>query len=131
MSSDPPLAESDIISVLLFNQTASELDSSDTSSVASTQSAVANRALGIFTILTLSSTPIEAVNFNPATGIYSARVKLGNGLTATVGTDWDKSQEVALRKRLGRNFVLSTVFQTDQATNEQSTKTLIEWFKRY
>ncbi|MBC7397031.1 MAG: translocation/assembly module TamB domain-containing protein [Bdellovibrionales bacterium] len=131
MTSSPPLAESDIISVLLFNQTSAELDTSDTSSVASTQSAVANRALGIFTILTLSSTPVEAVNFNAATGVYSARVKLGQGLTATVGTDWDKSQEVALRKRLGRNFVLSTVFQTDQNTNAQTTKTLIEWFRRY
>ncbi len=131
MTSSPPLAESDIISVLLFNQTAAELDSEDTTSVASTQSAVANRALGIFTILTLSSTPIEAVNFNSSTGIYSARVKLGKGLTATVGTDWDKSQEVALRKRLGRNFVLSTVFQTDENTNQQTTKTLIEWFRRY
>lgn len=132
LSSNPPLEDSDIVSVLLFNQTTAQLDSTDqNSSVASTQAAVANRALGLFSILALSSTPIEAVNFNPATGVYSARVKLANGLTATVGTDWDKSQEVALRKRLGRNFVLSTILQNNPDTNTETRKTLIEWFKRF
>jgi hypothetical protein len=130
-SSEPPLEQGDIISVLLFNQTSAELDTDQTSSVASTQSAVTSRALGLFSILALSSTPVEAVNFNPATGIYSARVKLANGLTATVGTDWDKTQEVALRKRLGKNFVLSTILQSDPETNSETRKTLIEWFKRF
>jgi hypothetical protein len=131
MSSDPPLDQGDIISVLLFNQTSAQLDTDQTSSVASTQSAITSRALGLFSILALSSTPVEAVNFNPATGIYSARVKLANGLTATVGTDWDKSQEVALRKRLGKNFVLSTILQSDPVTNSETRKTLIEWFRRF
>jgi hypothetical protein len=58
-------------------------------------------------------------------------VKLANGLTATVGTDWDKTQEVALRKRLGKNFVLSTILQSDPETNSETRKTLIEWFKRF
>ena len=131
LTSDPPLAESDIISVLLFNQTSSQLDTDQTSSVASTQSAVANRALGLFSILALSSTPVEAVNYNSATGVYSVRVKLANGLTATVGTDWDKTQEVALRKRLGKNFILSTILQSDPGTNSETRKTLIEWFRRF
>jgi hypothetical protein len=131
LTSDPPLDQSDIISVLLFNQTATELDSDETNSVASTQSAVTSRALGLFSILTLSSTPVEAVNFNPSTGIYSARVKLANGLTATVGTDWDHNQEVALRKRLGKNFVLSTILLNDPDTNTQTREALIEWFKRF
>ncbi len=130
-SSTPPLPESDIISVLLFNQTTAELDPDQTNSVASTQAAVANRALGLFSIFALSSTPIEAVNFNPASKIYSARVKLASGLTATVGTDWEKAQEVALRKRIGKNFVLSTIFQTDPDTNSETTKTLLEWFRRF
>lgn len=131
LASEPPLNQSDIISVLLFNQTTAELDSDQTNSVASTQSAITNRALGLFSILALSSTPVEAVNFNPSTGIYSARVKLANGLTATVGTDWDRNQEVALRKRLGKNFVLSTILESDPETNNETRKTLIEWFKRF
>ncbi len=135
LTSDPPLEDSDIVSVLLFNQTAAELDSDQTNSVASTQSAVTNRALGLFSVLALSSTPVEAVNFNPTTGVYSARVKLANGLTATVGTDWDKTQEVALRKRLGKNFVLSAILETDidPITNSstETRETLIEWFRRF
>ena len=90
-----------------------------------------NRALGILSIFALSSTPVEAVNFNPASRVYSARVKLASGLTATVGTDWEKAQEVALRKRLGNSFVLSTIFQTDPDTNSETTKTLLEWFRRF
>lgn len=130
-SSEPPLAESDIISVLLFNQTTAELTPDESGSVANTQAAVANRALGLFSIWALSSTPIEAVNFNPSTKVYSARVRLANGLTASIGTNWENTQEVALRKRLGRNFVLSTSVQTDKETNTESKKTLLEWFKRF
>jgi|GEM_PF-3360213 len=130
-SSEPPLSQADIISVLLFNQTTSELTPDESNSVANTQAAVTNRALGLFSIWALSSTPIEAVNFNPSTKVYSARVKLANGLTATIGTDWENTQEVALRKRIGRNWVLSTMVQTDKETNTESKKTLLEWFKRF
>lgn len=131
LTSSPPLAESDIISVLLFNQTAAQLDSDESSSVGSTQSAIANRALGLFSIMALSSTPVEAVNYNAGTGVYSARVKLADGLTASVGTDWERTQEVALRKRIGRNFVLSTILQTDSGDTGDTRKTLIEWFRRF
>jgi hypothetical protein len=130
-TSEPPLDQADIISVLLFNQTTSELTPDESGSVANTQAAVTNRALGLFSIWALSSTPIEAVNFNPSTKVYSARVRLANGLTASIGTDWENTQEVALRKRLGRNWVLSTSVQTDKETNTESKKTLLEWFKRF
>jgi hypothetical protein len=131
MSSEPPLAQADIISVLLFNQTTGELDPDQSSSVASTQAAVTNRALGLFSMWALSSTPIEAVNFNPSTRVYSARVRLASGLTASIGTNWENTQEVALRKRLGKNFVLSTSVQNDKETNTESKKTLLEWFRRF
>jgi hypothetical protein len=38
---------------------------------------------------------------------------------------------VALRKRLGKNFVLSTVLQADSETTDDARKTLIEWFRRF
>ena len=131
MLSEPPLADSDIISVLLFNQTTAELTPDETSSVSNTQAAVENRALGLFSIWALSSTPIEAVSYDPGTHVYSARVKLSNGLTATVGTDWENNQQVALRKRLGKNFVLTTSFQNDHEDNTNTTTTLVEWFRRF
>lgn len=131
LTSSPPLNEDDIVSVLLFNDVTSALDQDQSSSVGSTRSAIANRALGLFSILALSSTPIEAVNYNAATGVYSARVRLASGLTATVGTNWDQTQEVALRKRLGRNFVLSTVLQSPSGDSEDTQKTMLEWFRRF
>lgn len=131
LTSSPPLSEEDIVSVLLFNDVTSSLDQDQSSSVGSTRSAIANRALGLFSILALSSTPVEAVNYNTATGVYSARVRLASGLTATVGTNWDQTQEVALRKRLGRNFVLSTVLQSPSDSSEDTQKTMLEWFRRF
>ena len=131
LTSEPPLDQNDIISVLLFNQTSAEISPDEDSSVANTQSAVENRALGLFSIWALSSTPVEAVNYNASTHVYSARVRLANGLTASVGTDWEKTQEVALRKRLGKNWVLSTVLEQDPTTSEETGKTLLEWFRRF
>jgi hypothetical protein len=139
-NSDPPLEQSDIISVLLFNQTSAQLSPDESSSVGQTQSAVANRALGLFSLWALSSTPIEAVSYNAVSHVYSARVHIANGLTATVGTDWDNNQQVALRKRLGKNWVLSTIFQNQDTpatsdatttTTSGSTETLIQWFRRF
>ena len=134
LASAPPLEDSDIVSVLLFNQTSAELTPDESSSVTNTQAAIANRALGLFSLWALSSTPVEAVSYNPSTHVYSARVKLANGLTATIGTDWENAQQVELRKRLGKNFVLSTILetQTDAINGEtDSKKALIEWFKRF
>ena len=131
LSSEPPLSDGDIISVLLFNQTSAELTPDETGSVSNTQAAIENRALGLLSIWALSSTPIEAVSYDPGTKVYAARVKLANGLTATIGTNWENSQQVTLRKRLGKNFVLSTQFLNDHEDNTNTAMTLIEWFKRF
>lgn len=130
LASDPPLPEDDIISLLLFNQTTAELDSDQSSSVSDTQAAVANRAMGLFSIWALSSTPVESIQYNPSTEVYSARVRLADGFTATVGTEWERAQEVGLRKRIGRRWVVSTLFQTDQ-DGKRSQNVLLEWFLRY
>jgi len=130
LTADPPLPESDIVSLILFNQMTAELDSGSSNSTNDTRTAMTNRAIGFFSFWVLSSTPVESVNFDSTTGVYSARVKLPGGLSATVGSNWDKAQEVGIRKRLGRRWVLSAdvVTNSDGETRQES---MVEWYKRY
>jgi hypothetical protein len=131
LSSEPPLDKTDVLSVLLYNQTTRELNPDNSTSVAETRSALANKAIGLFSVIALSSTPIDAVTYDANTGVYSARVKISDGLTATIGTNWDKTQTLAFRKRLGKNFVLSTLVESNSDSDSNSGKTLLEWVRRY
>lgn len=130
LSSDPPLSEDDIVSLILFNQLSSDLDSGGASSVQDTRSAISKRAVGFFSFWVLSSTPVESVAYDPTTHVYSARVKLPGGFTATVGSDWENAQEIGLRKRLGGKWVVTAGSVTDSkgVTTQES---MIEWYNRY
>lgn len=130
LTSEPPLSQDDIISLILFNELSSELDSGSTDSVENTQSAMTKKSIGFFSFFVLSSTPVESVNYDSVTGQYSARVKLPGGFTGTVGSDWDKAQEVGIRRRLGGKWVISAGFGTD-AEGESRQESMIEWFHRY
>lgn len=130
LKSDPPLSNDDIVSLLLFNQLSSDLDSESSDSVQDTQVAISKRALGFFSFWALSSTPIEAVSYDPATQIYSARVSLPGQLSATVGSDWEESQIVGLRKRLSGKWSVSTEYRTF-SDGRSRQETMVEWFTRY
>lgn len=130
LTSEPPLSEEDIVSLILFNELSTNLDTTSTDSVQDTQAAMTKKTIGFFSFFVLASTPIESVNYDPTTQQYSARVKLPGGFTGTVGSDWDKSQEVGLRKRLGGKWVISATVGTD-TEGEQRQETMIEWYHRY
>lgn len=95
-----------------------------------TQSVMTKKSIGFFSFFILSSTPVEIVNYDSVTGQYSARVKLPSGFTGTVGSDWDKAQEVGIRRRLGGKRFISAGFGTD-AKGESRKESMIEWFHRY
>ena len=130
LTSQPPLSEEDIISLLLFNEISSELEPENQKAVTDTESAVSKRALGFFSIWILSSTPVESVNFDPSTQIYSAKVKLPGGLTAQVGSDWNRAHEFELRKRLSKRWAITTGLKTDEDDNK-SQESFLEWLYRY
>ena len=130
LSSEPPLAQEDIISLLLFNQLSNQLDASDSQSAQSTQSAITSRALGIFSLFALSSTPIESINYDPTTQTYSARVKLTGGVTAEVGSNWDKAQVYGLRKSIGKDWILSTTVRSEEG-NRPVNESFLDWYRRF
>ena len=130
LSSDPPLSEDDIISLILFNELSSELDSTSTDSVANTNAAMTKKTIGFLSFFVLASTPVESVNYDSSTNQYSARVKLPGGFTGTVGSDFDKTQEVGLRRRLGGQFVIKVGYGTN-ALGETTQDSMVEWYHRY
>ncbi len=130
LTSEPAFDEDDIVAMLLFNERASDLDDGSKRSVEDTRMAVSRKSLGFFSFFVLASTPVESVAYNPTTRVYSARVRLPGGFSATVGSDWDKTQEVGLMKRLGGKWILSVGTSTD-AEGSSRQESMIEWWNRY
>ncbi|RYZ66356.1 MAG: hypothetical protein EOP09_12815 [Proteobacteria bacterium] len=130
LTSEPAFDEGDIVAMLLFNERASDLDDSSKRSVEDTRQAVSRKSLGFFSFFVLASTPVESVAYDPTTRVYSARVRLPGGFSATVGSDWDKTQEVGLMKRLGGKWILS-VGSTTNSDGVSSQESMVEWWNRY
>ena len=131
LKSEPEFSEDEIVSMLLFNERASDLDDNSKRSVEDTQQALRRKSLGFFSFFVLASTPVESVAYDPTTKVYSARVRLPGGISATVGSDWDKTQSLDLMKRLGGKWILSVGTSTDNVTGQSKQESMIEWWNRY
>jgi len=129
--SDPPLEREQIISVLIYGRTFDELNTDKSQSVSAVSAAAADRAIALGSLFLLASTPIESVGYNPATGEFSAKVKLAQGTSLSLGTQEGKTQEVGLKKNIGGNWILNTYFENNSDKGNQSGGALMEWYKRY
>jgi hypothetical protein len=144
-SSEPALGKQDIISVLLFGKTSSDLDSDQSDSVGNTGAAVSERTLGLASLYLLSATPIQSVGYDPATGSVSTVVTLGSGTSLMVAGNQSSAPTVGIRKRLGRNFSITTEVTntgmdtsgslltntTAAQTGAEAVAALLEWRHRY
>ena len=122
LSSFPSLPRDEIISLLLYNRRSNELASFDRASVGSTEDAISNRALGLFSIWAFASTPIDSVLYDPQTKTYSAVVSLPGGTSVSIGTDWDRLNNLSFRKRLNSTWAVVTTFEP---TEEDSKETIM------
>ncbi len=129
LRSDPPLSRSDIISVMIYNRTADDLDRFQTESVGGAEAAFADRALGLVGIWAFASTPIESVSYDSRTGTYRAQIALPGGVKFDIGTDWERVQNLSLRKRITKYWMLVTSYQPGTDENEGVGDVLIqrEW----
>lgn len=135
LTSDPPLSDADAMSVLLFGQTASELDSGESDSLAGTQAAVANRAVNLASMYLLATTPIESVGYDPVSNTVSARVRLRDGTTLQMKSSGRGVAGVGLRQRLGGPWSVRTEIENmnnnSSTDEERSASAVLEWSKRY
>lgn len=132
LTSDPPLSEQDALSVLLFGRTASEIDSSESESLAGTRAAIANRAIGLASMYLLATTPIESVGYDPVNNTVSTRVRLRDGTTLSVKSGTRGVAGLGLRQSLGGPWSIRTEIENlEQQQTERSASAVLEWSKRY
>lgn len=130
LQSDPPMERDQIISLLLFNKAPSELDPSQQESVGHTQNALASNAFGLASLYLFASTPIEYVGYDPAARSYSVRFSLPGGASMEVGSDFDETRHLRVRKRLASHWALQTEVRSQEAEGNAVT-TFLEWFNRF
>jgi hypothetical protein len=130
LSSQPDLPRSEIISVLLFDRTSNQLVSADSETVGSFEAALADRAIGLFGLWAFSSTPIRSFSYNAITKVYAATLQLDEGLTAQIGTNWESTTSLEVRKRLSRRWVLTASWAPSQE-EEEIGKVVLQWERRF
>ncbi len=130
LSSEPELSRSDIVSVLLYDRTSDQLVSADRETVGSFEAAISDRAIGLLGLWVFASTPIRSFSYNPLTKVYSATVKLAEGTTASIGTDWEEAAQLEVRKRVTRRWVLTASWAPSDS-KEQLGKLVLQWEKRF
>lgn len=128
--SDPPLSRQQILSVLLYNKSLQQLADEEKSTASQMDQALLNNAFGLLSLFFLSSTPIESVYYDPTTQSYTAQVRLDDQTSLSLGSDFEKSQQFTLRRRLGGPWSISTELEQTEDANDVVT-TLVEWFKRF
>ena len=62
----------------------------------------------LISLYLFASTPIQSFDYNSSTGIFSAKVKLGEKTSRLVGTSGGKLAAVGVRKRLGKRWAITT-----------------------
>lgn len=129
-SSNPDLPRSEIINVLLYDRTSDQMLSTDVETSGQVEAAVADKAIGLFGIWAFASTPIRGFSYNPSTKVYTATVELADDVTASVGTKWESSTQVELRKRVSRRWMLTAAW-TPADEGAPSSKLVLQWERRF
>jgi hypothetical protein len=126
----PPLTEEQMISAILYGQPFGDLDTTESSAVANTSAALAQKSVALGSLFLLASTPIESVSYNPDTGAFSAKVRLSEGTLLNVTTQ-EQKQQFGIRKNIKGNWVVNTYIENDTEARKQRGVALFEWMKRY
>ena len=104
--------------------------SADRETVGSFEAAISDRAIGLLGLWVFASTPIRSFSYNPLTKVYTATVKLAEGTTAAIGTDWEEAAQLEVRKRVTRRWVLTASWAPSDS-KEQLGKLVLQWEKRF
>lgn len=131
LSSEPELSRADIISVLLYDKTRDQLVPSDVETAGGVEAAFTVKALGLFSLWALASTPIRSFNYNPVTKVYTATLVLGDGLTAGIGSDWESAAQFELRKRLTKRWVLTGRWVSGTNNRRDRSELVLQWEARF
>jgi hypothetical protein len=122
LSSYPTLPREDILSLLIFKRKSNAISGSQRQSVGGTEAAIADKALGLFSIWAFASTPIEYVAYDPNTKSYSASIALPGNTSFKIGTDWESVSNLTLRKQLSETWAIETSYNPN---DEEKSKNVM------
>ncbi len=131
LRSSPYLPRAEIISVLLYDRTSDQLISADAETAGQVEAAVAERAIGLFGIWAFAATPIRSFSYNPVSKVYSATIAVADSVTASVGTNWEETTQVELRKRVSRRWVLTAAWTYANEDEVENSKVVLQWERRF
>lgn len=120
LNSEPQLPRDDIISLVLYGKRSSDLASFQKESVGSTQAAINDRALGLFSIWAFASTPIDSVSYDSSRNVYSASVSLPGQVSLDIGTNWEEVNSVSLRKYIANGWSFVTSYEPSDFSEDKS-----------
>ncbi|MDB5037693.1 MAG: hypothetical protein JWQ35_1221 [Bacteriovoracaceae bacterium] len=133
-TSEPPLQQNEILSLLLFGRSSfASLSAEEEATVGNAQVALASGAFSLASIYLFASTPIEAIGYDPITHAYSVTVRLPGGISAEYGKTFDEQDHgyLTFRKSLGRHWMLSTEWENYSDERSSIVSTFIQWFNRF
>lgn len=131
LSSSPPMPRDKILSVLVFGKPLDQLDSEQATSISNLQGAMADGVIGLVSLYTLASTPIERMGYSPATKQFSAQVRIGDQGALILGSDFEHLHTLGLKRALGGNWWIQTYLNSDSNLEERSVTGFLEWIKRF
>jgi len=130
LTSVPPLKREDIIGLLIFGKNPNELDPEQTASVSNTETALESRAFGLASLYLFGATPIEHVGYDSATRTTSVKLRLPGGARLTLGSDFDQSRQLTVRKPLSPHWAIQSEI-SEQGQQSKAATTFLEWLNRY
>jgi hypothetical protein len=129
ITSDPPLSEADAVAGILYNTT--DLNAAQQTSVAETRAAMADGAIGLISMFFLASTPVESVGYNPHTGIFSANVRVREGVSLQVGSNFEGEKRIGIVKNLWGKWSFEAFALSGTTEEEGRGVAMFRWSNRY
>ncbi len=132
LESQPPRPTTELLSMILYGGRTDAMNDENLRSIEETRAAMIDGAIGLVSMFYLASTPIDSVGYNPHTGVFRARVQLGQGTSLFVGSDLEGAkQSIGLRRRLSENWSFETGAETSEAEGKNKGLAMFRWGRRY
>lgn len=107
-TSEPPLPQSDIYSVLLFGRPMADLNPDDKAAAGRTNQLLSQGILSLSVLYFLAGSPVEYIGYDPETRGATAQIGLGSKSSLRVGTGAGGSTSTSVRRSLGKGWYLDT-----------------------
>lgn len=131
LQSSPPLSQREIIALLLFGEVPAGLDFDKNESIQNMDAALAERSIGLASLYFFAKTPIQSVSYNPNTKGITVRVRLGDKTVISATGTGSGPNRIGLRRRIGKNWAVSTELDLDETSQSTPMSSFLEWFTRY